>query len=134
MSDTAILLVRSALLSMSGLLMGITLVVAIMFFRAWRQTVNTPRSGLLPFHVWTIALSYDLLLASATVEVLIRVNADAHPSWRLFVLTPAYVLGITAMYAVLRLQRARKLATQNPSPELDAPADSKGVQPPDNLI
>lgn len=103
---------RWIVLAMSGFLAGTTAVIATRYAVIWSRVPAEQKSqhrGLLPLHVWLVTLSYDLLLASATVEVWTRMTVAAGPSWRVFVLLPAYVLGVLAMIVIYRRRVSGRL-------------------------
>ena len=85
---------------LAGGLMGFTVVVALRYWARWHvaATEGQARSGLLPFHVWTIALSYDLLLLGVVIQMSVRVRW-----WHVVIDLPALILGIIAMVVVSRL-------------------------------
>lgn len=81
-----------------GFVLGATFMVAVRHLQAWR---HSPAKRLLPLHVWTIALSYDLLL----VALLTRTGpAD----WRAGIYIPAILLGAAGMVVMLRYQSAER--------------------------
>lgn len=99
--------------AMSAFLMGFVLVIAWRYMRVYARAPRDWRR-LLPAHVWTIALSYDLLLLYATVEVYLRAaDPDATLSWRAPILIVAYVLGVIAMAIIGRLHRLRPDPTKH---------------------
>lgn len=88
---------RTLLVSAGALLLGMTLVVVVRHFHAWR----VGRGGLLPLHIWTIAASYDLLL-------FLVVTRTGPLGWRGWVQLPAVALGVWAMLAMLKYQSHRQ--------------------------
>ena len=100
---------RMVLLSLSSFLIGSTLVISARYFFAWRVRRNDWR-GLLPLHVFVVALSYDLMMVYSTVETYLRIgdNADV-PWWRAALLVPAYITGFIAMWSIARLAAQRRL-------------------------
>lgn len=83
---------------LGGFVLGATFMVAMRHLRMWRESTH---KRLLPLHVWTIALSYDLLLAA----LLTRTEpAD----WRAFIYIPAILLGAVAMVVMLRYQSSTR--------------------------
>lgn len=101
-----VMTVRMIITAMSGFLVGTTLVVAAVYARQSFRARGT-RDGLLPAHVWTVALSYDLLLLYASIEVGMRVDDATQVTWRSPVLGAAYVLGLIAMWKIGSLRRGR---------------------------
>lgn len=103
---------RFAILGASGLLAGFTVMVAVRYAIIWSRLTAVQKytwKGLLPLHVWLVAMSYDLFLLSATVEVWTRMTLGAGPSWRIVVLIPAYVLGVVSMLAIARRRTTGRL-------------------------
>lgn len=104
---------RMILTAMSSLLFGWTLVVSLAYLHAWRTHPRHDWRGLLPLHVFTVSLSYDLLLLYATIEVYLRIEDDADSAfWRGMILIPAYALGFIAMYAIGKLRWKKRLVEQ----------------------
>ncbi len=93
-----------ALVSVSALLFGFTLVVATRFMLRWREARFRygREAALVPLHIWTIALSYDILLLGVTIQ-----TAQAVRWWHPLVFGPALALGLYAMAAVNRAQNRR---------------------------
>jgi hypothetical protein len=81
---------------LGGFVLGSTLLVAAQYFARWRSAPSGRR--LLPLHVWTLAVSYDLLLLS-------QLSRFEPFDWRTFLYVPALLLGDAAMIAMLRHQR-----------------------------
>lgn len=108
--EVAILLWRMLLLSMSSFLSGCTITISWTYYRAWKRRDKRDWRGLLPLHVATIALSYNLLLVYSTIETWMRIGtAEDAPLWRAVVLIPAYGLGFVAMRAMWKLRRRKRL-------------------------
>ena len=99
--------VRFLLTGLSSFLAGFTIYVAWQYMRVYAAAPRDWRR-LLPFHVWTIASSYCLLVVYATIDLSLRIAASASLSlWRLALLAPAYVFGIVAMFVIRRVSHAR---------------------------
>lgn len=104
---------RMVLLSLSSFLFGTTLVISVQYYFAWRRR-NSDWRGLLPLHVATVSLSYNLMLLYSTVETMLRIGDDTDtPWWRAAILIPAYITGFIAMYVIGRLRYKKRLVTQN---------------------
>lgn len=101
-----ILYVRMVLTAFSAFLMGFVLFVAWSYMRVYARSARDWRR-LLPFHVWTIASSYLLLLGYVTLDMVLRMHKDDPVTWRLPVLFVADVLGVTAMIIIDKLRRVR---------------------------
>ncbi len=101
-----VLAIRLAVGASGAFLAGVTLMVVINYYKAWMRHPRTePWHGLLPFHVLTVSLSYDLLLVYATINALIRTEEGGPLSiWRLCMVVPAIVLGFLAMYVMTKLR------------------------------
>ena len=108
-ADTATLLWRLLLTSMSSFLVGSTIVICTRYYRLWRASSHDWR-GLLPLHVVVVTLSYDLLLIYATIEIYMKIGDDTDAAfWRGALLLPAYVFGFLAMYTISQLRKNRRM-------------------------
>lgn len=85
------------LLSASAFLFGMTLVVSIKYWLRWKRL--RPQPALLPLHIWTVALSYDLLLLGVAFQALTRVRW-----WHPYIYLPAMLLGAVAMVVIVKHQ------------------------------
>lgn len=94
MVDDSLLLGRLVVWLLGGYLLGTSLIVTYEHFRVWRAG----RGRLLPLHVWSVAVSYDLLI----VIVLTRTGPlDAQA----VIYIPALLLGCVAMTVLIQHQR-----------------------------
>lgn len=91
---TALDMLRLVVWVVGGFVLGATFMVAMRHLRMWRESTH---KRLLPLHVWTIALSYDLLLAAL-------LSRTGPADWRAFIYIPAILLGAVAMVVMLRYQ------------------------------
>lgn len=98
--------VRFALSAVSGFLFGYVLFVAWSYMRLYTHAPRDWRK-LFPLHVWTIAVSYVMLIAYATFDMANRAESQNASTWRIPVLFVADVLGIVAMYTIDKLRRVR---------------------------
>ena len=98
--------VRFTLTAVSGFLFGYVLFVAWSYMRLYARAPRDWRK-LFPLHVWTVAVSYVMLVAYATIDMVNRTEATEISPWRIPVLFVADTLGIIAMYTIDRLRRAR---------------------------
>lgn len=89
----------SLLLSLSALMFGATLVIAIRHMRHWRVLRAEGVRAALPLHVWVIAMSYDLLLLGVAFQSQTYVRW-----WHPWVYIPALILGMYAMVVIGRAQ------------------------------
>jgi len=85
---------------LGGVLVSLTFMVTWDHLHTWvRKGKDKSRS--LPLHVWTVALSYDLLV----IALLTRTGPL---DWRAFIYIPALLLGVFAMYVLVKHQRLVK--------------------------
>ena len=106
-------------IALSSFLAGYTFMIAVRYSRRWAKLPRSEKKswrGFLPLHVWTVSLSYCLLLTSATIEIYTRLGSGvAGPTWRSAVLLPAYILGVVAMISINRLAIRGRLKIQERS-------------------
>jgi len=91
---------------MAAGLMGFTFIVAMRYWASYHISVTRGRvrRGLLPLHVWTIALSYDLLLLAVVIQMAVRTRW-----WHVVLFLPALFLGIIAMAVISRLGKLNSM-------------------------
>ena len=82
------------------LLLGVVIVVIVLYLVTWKLS---HREWLLPLHIWTVALSYALLLSVAAW----RLETHPTPRWVLINLASAALIGLFSMIQVARLQTNR---------------------------
>lgn len=92
--------VKSLLIGLGAFTMGVSFVVV---FRFIRYTWFQGRVGLLPLHVWTVALSYNVLMGMAITG---RLSSLGDPLWRWTAYSLAAVSGAVAMFVVAKQQFA----------------------------
>ena len=79
---------------LGGYLLGTSLIITLEHLRVWRRN----QSHLLPLHVWTVAVSFDLLI--------VHVLTLAGPlDWRAFIYLPGLLLGCISMTILMVHQR-----------------------------
>ncbi len=101
-----VLAVRLIIGASAAFLAGVTLVVTRNYYLAWKRRAPGPWTGLLPLHVLTISLSYDILLVYTTISALIRTEEGGPLSWwRVIMVASAIVFGFIAMYVMTQLRR-----------------------------
>lgn len=83
------------LLLLTGVLIGLSAVVVYRYMRRWRDLRKEHGPRLLPLHIWSVALSYDLLLVGVYLQVLVKLRW-----WHPIVYIPAVILGIYAMIVI----------------------------------
>ncbi len=92
---------------------GLTLAVLHAYYQVWTKAKKSA-TGILPFHVWTIAASHSLAISFMTADVFILLTHDAPYTWRAPVFLLSSVLGLSSLISVLRfeLQRKKKLEAE----------------------
>ncbi|MCW2758049.1 MAG: hypothetical protein JWO46_1795 [Nocardioidaceae bacterium] len=80
----------------AGVLLATTALVAIQHIRLWRAD----RTRLLPLHVGIIAISYDLFIVAVMTLPL--------QTWRVWIYTPALLLGLFGMLVITRHQDSQR--------------------------
>jgi hypothetical protein len=88
------------IVTLSGLVLGATTVVAVRHYLLWRKAPDGAR--LLPLHVWLVALSYDLLVLATMLQSLVLLRW-----WHPWVFVPALLLGLGAMYVISQKRPTR---------------------------
>ncbi len=77
-----------------------TTLVLLAYFVEWARTPG--RRGLVPLHIWLIALSYDLLIALVIFGgVFGRTTLDDDRAW---IRIPALVFGLAGMFVLANFQ------------------------------
>ena len=80
---------------------GILLLVCLVVWRYWVDWQATPgRAGLLPLHVWMMAVSYALLTVTVMTAAFLNVV-----TWRAFIYVPALFLGLAGLFIMVHFQR-----------------------------
>ncbi len=97
MAEDALYVGRLLVWLLGGGLVSLTFMVVWDHLRTWRRKGKDMRR-MLPLHVWTVALSYDLLV----ITVLSRTGPLG---WRAFIYVPALLIGVFAMYVLVKHQR-----------------------------
>lgn len=93
------MIITAVTVFMGGSLLLTTTWVLIRYFRQWRRTPG--RAGLLPLHIWLIALSYDLLVV---IVVGRGIAGGLDDSWA-WLRIPALAIGLGAMFILANFQR-----------------------------
>lgn len=83
--------------------------MAVLVIRQYAPVAARTR-GALPRHVASIALSYCILLGITMGTQFEFIAKDAEPTWRLFVIPWAYMIGHYALRAILTSIRQRREA------------------------
>jgi len=103
----------------AAIIAGSVAMVIFAYYKAYRiDKFKGARAGLLPHHVWTIAISYMLLIIDEILVVFERKGSDI--SIHTFLLAPAFILGVIAMYLVLRFERLRYSVTKSVNSDIDS--------------
>lgn len=106
----AVVVFRIVVLGTSAVMVGLTIAVLHAYLTVWRQNRKRSATGLLPFHVWTIAVAHLIALAYMTAD-LIRLTADDVAfGWRGPTILASSVFGILSLASVLRFEVQRKRA------------------------
>lgn len=95
--DDVLLFGRLVVWILAGYVLGLALLVSIEHVNVWKHR----KTHLLPLHVWSVALSYSLLLAYVLTE-------SGPLGWRAVIYLPGLVAGAVAMTVLVRHQRLVK--------------------------
>lgn len=79
---------------LAGYVLGLAILVSIEHVNVWKHR----RTHLLPLHVWSVALSYSLLLVYVLTET-------GPLGWRAVIYIPGLMAGAVAMTVLVRHQR-----------------------------